>query len=92
MPLSRAEACCAAPALRWVASKTAILSLLPDTAATFSPHHGLRHRAHSPGSYSLGAGMVSEVVLTFMFLVIILGATDSRAPAGTGSCLESSFP
>jgi aquaporin Z len=37
--------------------------------------------AHSPGGYSLGAGLVSEVVLTFMFLVIILGATDSRAPA-----------
>jgi aquaporin Z len=37
---------------------------------------------HSPGGYSLGAALVAEVVLTFMFLVIILGATDSRAPAG----------
>jgi aquaporin Z len=37
---------------------------------------------HSPGGYSLAAGLVSEVVLTFMFLVIILGATDERAPAG----------
>lgn len=37
--------------------------------------------AHSPGGYSLASGLVSEVVLTFMFLVIILGATDSRAPA-----------
>jgi aquaporin Z len=37
---------------------------------------------HSPGKYSLGAGLVTEVVMTFMFLVIILGATDKRAPAG----------
>jgi aquaporin Z len=37
---------------------------------------------HSPGGYTLGAGFVSEFVLTFFFLVIILGATDRRAPAG----------
>jgi len=37
---------------------------------------------HSPGKYSLGAGFVAEVVLTFMFLMIILGATDQRAPQG----------
>jgi len=38
--------------------------------------------AHSPGMYSLGACMATEVVLTFMFLMIILGATDRRAPQG----------
>jgi aquaporin Z len=37
---------------------------------------------HSPGLYSLGAAFLAEAVLTGMFLVIILGATDSRAPAG----------
>ncbi len=37
---------------------------------------------HSPGGYGLVAGAVAEVVLTFMFLLIILGATDERAPAG----------
>jgi aquaporin Z len=37
---------------------------------------------HSPGGYSLVACLVAEVVLTFMFLVIILGATDRRAPQG----------
>jgi aquaporin Z len=37
---------------------------------------------HSPGGYSLMAGLVCEVVLTFMFLMIILGATDGRAPKG----------
>ena len=38
--------------------------------------------AHSPGGYSLLAGMVTEVVMTMMFLIIILGATDKRAPQG----------
>lgn len=37
---------------------------------------------HSPGGYSLLACFVAEVVLTFMFLMIILGATDRRAPQG----------
>jgi aquaporin Z len=38
--------------------------------------------AHSPGGYTLLAGLVCEVVMTLMFLIIILGATDRRAPAG----------
>jgi len=37
---------------------------------------------HSPGQYSAASGFVTEVVMTFMFLMIILGATDKRAPAG----------
>ena len=38
--------------------------------------------AHSPGGYSMTAALVCEVVMTAFFLIIILGATDSRAPAG----------
>ena len=38
--------------------------------------------AHSPGGYSMTAALVAEVVLTAMFLVIILGTTDEKAPAG----------
>ncbi len=38
--------------------------------------------AHSPGGYTLVAALVCEVVMTMMFLLIILGATDSRAPKG----------
>ncbi|MDD3642946.1 MAG: aquaporin Z [Candidatus Krumholzibacteria bacterium] len=38
--------------------------------------------AHSPGGYSLLAALVAEIVLTFMFLFVILGATDERAPKG----------
>ena len=37
---------------------------------------------HSPGGYSMVAALVAEIVLTFFFLMIILGATDKRAPAG----------
>jgi len=37
---------------------------------------------HSPGGYGLQAAIVCEVVLTFFFLMVILGATDARAPAG----------
>ena len=40
------------------------------------------YAAHSPGGYSLIACLVAEVVLTLMFLLIILGATDRRAPQG----------
>ncbi|HEY1249799.1 MAG TPA: aquaporin Z [Thermoanaerobaculia bacterium] len=36
---------------------------------------------HSPGGYSLGAAAVCEVVMTFVFLIVILGATDRRAPS-----------
>ena len=37
---------------------------------------------HSPGGYSLLAGLVAEIVLTFFFLLVILGSTDKRAPQG----------
>jgi aquaporin Z len=37
---------------------------------------------HSPGGYSLLAALVTEVVMTMMFLIVILGATDKRAPQG----------
>ena len=37
---------------------------------------------HSPGGYSLTAALVSEIVMTFMFLIVILGATHRRAPVG----------
>ncbi len=50
-----------------------------DLAAGFASNG---YAAHSPGHYSLPACLAAEVVLTFMFLTIILGATDRRAPAG----------
>ena len=50
-----------------------------DLAAGFASNG---YGAHSPGGYSLTAALVAEVVLTAMFLLIIVGATDGRAPAG----------
>jgi aquaporin Z len=38
--------------------------------------------AHSPGGYSMHAAIITEVVMTMMFLLVIMGATDKRAPAG----------
>ncbi len=37
---------------------------------------------HSPGGYSMMAALIAEIVMTFMFLIVILGATDDRAPKG----------
>jgi aquaporin Z len=48
-----------------------------DVSAGFAANG---YGSHSPGGYALGSCMVSEIVLTFMFLLIILGSTDERAP------------
>mgnify|MGYP003530375104 FL=1 len=50
-----------------------------DVAAGFASNG---YGDHSPGGYALSSALVCELVMTFMFLMIILGATDSRAPAG----------
>jgi len=50
-----------------------------DASAGFAANG---YAAHSPGGYSLLAALVSEVVMTMIFLVVILGATDKRAPSG----------
>jgi aquaporin Z len=50
-----------------------------DVAAGFASNG---YGEHSPGGYSLTAALITEVVMTLMFLVIILGATDERAPQG----------
>jgi aquaporin Z len=50
-----------------------------DVSAGFASNG---YGAHSPGGYSLLAALVSEVVMTMMFLLVILGSTDERAPQG----------
>jgi aquaporin Z len=62
-----------------------VLYLIASGKADFSVAGGFASNGyadHSPGGYSLSAGIVSEVVMTFMFLVVILGATHKRAPVG----------
>lgn len=63
----------------------AVLYLIASGKVGFTLTDGFAangYAEHSPGGYSLVAGLVAEIVLTFMFLFIILGATDARAPAG----------
>ncbi|MFQ6404626.1 aquaporin Z [Methylophilus sp. 'Pure River'] len=50
-----------------------------DVSAGFASNG---YDTHSPGGYSLQAAFVSEVVMTMMFLIVIMGATDKRAPQG----------
>ena len=63
----------------------AVLYFIASGKAGFDVSSGLASNGygeHSPGGYSLAAGLVTEVLMTFMFLIIILGATDERAPKG----------
>lgn len=66
----------AAAALFWIASGNPDFDLAVNGLAA----NGVGEK--SPGSYAMGAGIAIEVLLTFFFLMIILGATDGRAPAG----------
>jgi aquaporin Z len=63
----------------------AVLFVIASGQAGFDASAGFASNGfgeHSPGGYSLTAALVTEVTMTFMFLMIILGATDRRAPAG----------
>ena len=62
-----------------------ILYLIASGQAGFDVTAGFASNGfgeHSPGGYSFNAVLIAKVVMTFMFLMIILGATDHRAPAG----------
>ena len=62
-----------------------VLYLIASGQVGFDINGGLAsngYSEHSPGAYSLTSGFVTEVVMTFMFLLIILGSTDERAPKG----------
>jgi aquaporin Z len=63
----------------------AVLYLIASGQAGFSVADGFAsngYAEHSPGGYSLTAAVVCELVMTFMFLIVILGATHRRAPVG----------
>jgi aquaporin Z len=62
-----------------------VLYLIASGQPGFDINGGLAsngYAEHSPGGYSLISGFITEVVMTFFFLFVILGATDQRAPAG----------
>ena len=63
----------------------AVLYVIASGQAGFSVAGGFASNGfgdHSPGKYSMVSALVSEFVMTFMFLLVILGATDRRAPQG----------
>ena len=62
-----------------------VLYLIASGKADFSLAAGFAsngYAEHSPGKYSMFAGLITELVMTFMFLIVILGATHQRAPVG----------
>jgi aquaporin Z len=62
-----------------------VLFLIASGKAGFDVSAGFASNGfgeHSPGGYGLVAALVTEVVMTMMFLIVILGSTDKRAPAG----------
>jgi aquaporin Z len=62
-----------------------VLYLIASGAAGFDVSKGFAsngYGAHSPGGYSMMAALLTEVVMTMFFLIIIMGATDKLAPAG----------
>jgi aquaporin Z len=64
---------------------SAVLYAIASGKPGFDVHAGFASNGyglHSPDGYSLGACLVCEVVMTFVFLMIILGSTDARAPKG----------
>lgn len=63
----------------------AVLYMIASGAAGFDVSKGFASNGygeHSPGGYSMGAALITEVVMTAFFLIVILGATDKRAPSG----------
>ena len=63
----------------------AVLYIIASGASGFDVSKGFAsngYGAHSPGGYSLLAALVTEVVMTMFFLIVILGATEERAPKG----------
>src|SRR5690606_4640280 len=73
-----AGACAAAAALSVIASGKAGFQIGSGAGAFATNGYG----EMSPGGYSMTACLVAELVLTFVFLFVIMGATDKRAPAG----------
>lgn len=62
-----------------------VLFLIASGKAGFDVNAGFASNGygeHSPGGYSLMSALITEVVMTMMFLLVIMGATDKRAPAG----------
>jgi aquaporin Z len=83
-PMAEVPAYVAAQVVGAIAA-SGVLYVIASGADGFSLAAGFASNGygeHSPGGYSMVAALVAELVLTFFFLTVILGATDARAPAG----------
>jgi aquaporin Z len=83
-PASQLPAYIAAQVVGAIAA-AAVLYVIASGKAGFDLAGGFASNGfgeHSPGKYSMGAALVTEVAMTFMFLLVILGATHKRAPVG----------
>jgi aquaporin Z len=83
-PVSELPAYIIAQVLGGIAGAT-VLYIIASGQPGFSVASGLASNGygeHSPGGYPLVSGLLAEIVLTFFFLMVILGATDKRAPQG----------
>jgi len=72
----------AAQILGAIAAAAVLYVIATGNGSTIGGFAANGYGEHSPGSYNLVSALVCEIVMTFMFLIIILGATDERAPKG----------
>lgn len=72
----------AAQILGGIAAASVLYIIVTGNGSSIGNFAANGYGEHSPGGYSLVAALVTEIVMTFMFLIIILGATDESAPKG----------
>ena len=65
-----------------IAAATALYFIVTGNGSAIGSFAANGYGAHSPGNYSLLAAILTEFIMTFMFLLIILGSTDEKAPKG----------
>ncbi len=65
-----------------IAAAAVLFFIVTGNGSTIGDFAANGYGDHSPGGYSMAAALVTEFVMTFMFLIIILGATDAKAPQG----------
>lgn len=65
-----------------ILAATALYFIVTGNGSSIGTFAANGYGEHSPGNYSLVAAIITELIMTFMFLIVILGATDEKAPKG----------
>jgi aquaporin Z len=71
-----------AQVLGGIVAAAALYVIVTGNGSTIGDFASNGYGEHSPGKYSLGAAALTEFIMTFVFLIVILGSTDKKAPAG----------